>query len=559
MNLNDFEKHIDSVIIERGFDYYEDGYVTEITELKKNVWSAVVEGTGIYRVKVSINSGRIISSKCSCPFDMGPVCKHEVAVYYTIRDGASDDKGETSKRETSESKLKKNLDRLTKEELISIITEHALDNNKFYNYLIAHYEVSEKTESKTWYKKYLKSYINNAKDRHGFINYRNASEAAEGAFQLITDADIAIKKKQYEKAVYMAQAVIEEMAHSLEYTDDSDGEAGSAIEDAFEILFSVTNVKMPEKIRKELFAYSLEESGKKFYNDYGSWQDDFVKLAVLASSSEDDLRRVLQAVENNIKAESDSKYSSSYRIQELSVVKYDLLVKMKRGDEAEKFFKACLHFSKFRRRALEKAFKKKEYDNVIELAVDGEKKDTAENKPGLVREWKEWRYKIYILKKDYEGIRKLSYDFLLNYKDFKYYDMYKKTSDRDSWEDTYEKLKEELKKKSGNSFPMLLADILVKENELPVLLDMLKNHPQNVSLYQKHFLKTNSEDIYKLHLINIRDEAKRADNRKSYRHVCGSIKDLKKIGGKEQSIKIINELKEIYKNRPAFLDELSKI
>ena len=89
MNLNDFEKHIDSVIIERGFDYYEDGYVTEITELKKNVWSAVVEGTGIYRVKVSINSGRIISSKCSCPFDMGPVCKHEVAVYYTIRDGAN--------------------------------------------------------------------------------------------------------------------------------------------------------------------------------------------------------------------------------------------------------------------------------------------------------------------------------------------------------------------------------------------------------------------------------------------------------------------------------------
>lgn len=35
MRLNEFEKHIDSTILERGLDYYERGCVTEIAEIKK--------------------------------------------------------------------------------------------------------------------------------------------------------------------------------------------------------------------------------------------------------------------------------------------------------------------------------------------------------------------------------------------------------------------------------------------------------------------------------------------------------------------------------------------
>jgi predicted CopG family antitoxin len=232
---------------------------------------------------------------------------------------------------------------------------------------------------------------------------------------------------------------------------------------------------------------------------------------------------------------------------------------MKCGDEAEKYFTDNLNFPDFRRRAIDLAFKQKEYDKVIELAADGEMTEREWNKSGSVCEWKEWRYKAYTEKKDYEEIRKLSYDFLINHKDIKFYDMYKKTSDTASWEDTYKKLKYEIQKKSGNSFSDLLADILVKENELEVLLDILKMHPQSVSSYQKHFLKKHSEDIYKLHMINIRRAAKRADNRSKYQYVCADIKHLKKIGGKEHAVIIINEFKELYKHRPAFIDELTKI
>lgn len=53
--------------------------------LGKGRYSATVEGTDIYKVAVHIGQDdTILSSDCHCPYDMGPVCKHEVAVYYEL-------------------------------------------------------------------------------------------------------------------------------------------------------------------------------------------------------------------------------------------------------------------------------------------------------------------------------------------------------------------------------------------------------------------------------------------------------------------------------------------
>jgi hypothetical protein len=558
MHLNDFEKHIDSVILRRGLDYYEDGCVTELKELKKNEWSAVVEGTAVYHVKVIVADGRITSSKCDCPYDMGPVCKHEVAVYYTIRDGTPD-KEENDVRETGDEKIKRLLGKLGKEELLAVIVEHALDNDRFYNYIVARYESTGKAESKTSYKKFIRSCLNAASDRYGFIDYHNAYDAAEGASRLITDAHAALNNKEYEKAIHIAQAVIEEMVPSLEYTDDSGGGAGSVIEDAFEILFTSAGSTLPQNMRKSLFSYCLRETDKKIYDDYGDWQYDFINLAVLASKSEDEMNLILRLLENNIKAESGEEYSSSYRIEKLSEMKLDLLIKMNRKDEAENFLIGNLHLPGFRRRALDEALKNKNYDRVIKLARDGEKQDGANDYYGLVREWKEWRFKAYTGKRDREGIQKLSYDFLVNHNDIKYYNAYKKSIPDSDWKDSYKGLKNILVKKSGNRFATILADILVVEKEFPALLAMLKEHPDYVTSFQRHFLTSHPKVIYTLHMKNIRNEAKRVDNRQRYKYVCGNIKNLKKIGGTEEAELLIKEFREIYNRRPAFQDELSKL
>jgi len=45
------------------------------------------KGSDDYKVLVEIGDhGDIINSECDCPYDFGPVCKHEVAVYFQLRE-----------------------------------------------------------------------------------------------------------------------------------------------------------------------------------------------------------------------------------------------------------------------------------------------------------------------------------------------------------------------------------------------------------------------------------------------------------------------------------------
>ncbi len=63
-------------------------------------------------------------------------------------------------------------------------------------------------------------------------------------------------------------------------------------------------------------------------------------------------------------------------------------------------------------------------------------------------------------------------------------------------------------------------------------------------------------EIYKKHIKSV---ASSSSNRKAYQGVCGMLKRYKKIAGKKNQEEMINELSVLYKKRPAFLDELSKI
>ena len=123
LKITDFENEIDPVILNRGVDYYKNGRVIDLIELKKDKWSARVDGTELYKVMVQIQNDKIVSSTCNCPYEMGDVCKHEVAVYCTIRDGKMNEGDNIIAKETSESKLKKSLKLKLKKPQRSLITE----------------------------------------------------------------------------------------------------------------------------------------------------------------------------------------------------------------------------------------------------------------------------------------------------------------------------------------------------------------------------------------------------------------------------------------------------
>lgn len=85
MNINNFKNYINKTIVDIGYSYYIEGNVVEAFEQDENEYIFHIEGSDEYEVLVAIeDNGNILNSECDCPYDFGPVCKHEVAAYFQL-------------------------------------------------------------------------------------------------------------------------------------------------------------------------------------------------------------------------------------------------------------------------------------------------------------------------------------------------------------------------------------------------------------------------------------------------------------------------------------------
>ena len=85
MTINNFEENIDTRLLERGLQYYQEGNILTIEQIEKNLWEAIVSGTENYEVLVELKDEKITKSNCTCPFNLGEYCKHQIAIFNFIK------------------------------------------------------------------------------------------------------------------------------------------------------------------------------------------------------------------------------------------------------------------------------------------------------------------------------------------------------------------------------------------------------------------------------------------------------------------------------------------
>ena len=120
MNLDSFEDEIDSPLIHsRGLSYYRGKSVLSLEMLSPNHYKALVAGTQLYEVMLTLDDNREIEEmSCTCPYDWGEHCKHEVAVLYALRHQL--DRGQHERVERPKDvDLTNLLEKRSKEELLS--------------------------------------------------------------------------------------------------------------------------------------------------------------------------------------------------------------------------------------------------------------------------------------------------------------------------------------------------------------------------------------------------------------------------------------------------------
>ncbi|MFP3376537.1 SWIM zinc finger family protein [Bacillus sp. SIMBA_069] len=102
--IKELYTHIPKYIIDRGYEYYEEGHVEDVEIHNNKVFAFVTGNAGNYEVVIELEN--FSESSCECPYEN--YCKHMAAVVYDIQ-GAG------------ESTVKEKLKDLEKEELLTVL------------------------------------------------------------------------------------------------------------------------------------------------------------------------------------------------------------------------------------------------------------------------------------------------------------------------------------------------------------------------------------------------------------------------------------------------------
>ncbi len=562
--MHDFEKYVADKILSRGMSYFKNGQVTFCEEIAPGEFEAVVEGTEDYKVRLSLRKKKLKEFSCTCPYDYGYICKHIVAVLYYINNEDDAAKGSGSKqgagrkpaakkRKTVTEQVDEMLRSLTRSDLKSFIKEHCINDPAFRKTFLSAYSFRSSAESPDKYREQVKNIIRSAKDRDRFINWSRAGMVGKAVNGMLNTARKHVDTGNWLSACHICLPIAEEMVKALEFTDDSNGDIGGNIENAFDILFSVATAKIPEDIRVYLLDQSIRDYKKNIFAGW-DWHTDLLDLAIQLVRTEKEAGIVRSLLHSHPRSEFEG--------EQMIKLEYDLILKMKGIEEAEKFASQNLDTPDLRRKALEKALKEKNFERAKALAHEGIRND-SDQKPGLAKEWYDWLLRTAIAEKDkphvIEYARHLFADGFHRGQD--YYGILKQNTDPSDWSGYVEGLIDEIRRKSRWDNIDVIGKIYISEHWWDRLLDLVKGtkHLPYIKHYEQYLAADYSAELAELYEKGIIDFLKKNIGRNHYKEACRYMRRMLKLGAEDRVRNLIDALQKDYPQRKALLEELSRV
>ncbi|MDT8418532.1 MAG: SWIM zinc finger family protein [Lutibacter sp.] len=563
--LNQFELCIDEPILRRGLSYFKNGNVHEPEEITNGIFEAIVEGTDDYTVKMIIKNGSVEEYVCSCPYDMGPVCKHIVAVLFYLQQDELNIKPKSiplkkqtpkekkSKKKTVADEINELLESISLDELQQFIREKTTENPPFRNLFLYSFAHKSSDDSQQKYTKQIKQILRIAAGRYKFIFRNNAGYVGKEVRNLLNIAEKQFNNNHYKSTVYICCAVMEELTKALNFADDSNADISGNIEFACEFLFKVAKEKISEEIRNLLFKYCISAFEKQLFIDW-DWHLEMLQLATELLKNEAEATQITNLL--------DTITLSEYEKQEAQTIKLNIIKKTQGETAANKFIAQHISNPNFRREVISKFIHLKDFEKAQSLAKDGIKQD-EKNKPGLATEWYNWLLKIAMAQKDNEKI--ITYARLLFIHNFNnqqdYYQILKNNVPSERWSDFVEEIiRDILKTNRWQNFD-LIAKIFINEKWWDRLLLLLQQSPslRTIENYEKHLSKDYSPKLVELYATQVLEYMQDNVGRNYYQTVCRYLRRMIKLGGRETAEKIILILRTKYPQRKALMDELNKV
>ncbi|CQR51598.1 SWIM zinc finger family protein [Paenibacillus riograndensis] len=559
MNLADLSRSISSVIMARGEHYLRSGYVESVRELKPGLYRARFAGTELYEVLVQLGEqDKVLSSSCSCPYDMDAICKHQAAVLMYLRDHLQENASPAGFESAPAASLQQMLEMKGKSELVSLLLSLALASEQTEQIIRIYLSDAQNSDGIGDYRDLIRSYINLYADKHGFVGWGKVDKALQGAELVAAKAVQVFEENNPLQAVRINLCILEEMLELLQASDDSDGTVSGMIEDSLDRIFEVAQLgeQLPPETAETLFHLVLDMTQHPEIDGWPDWQLDLLRCANELAVSED-LQALWDEQAELLGQSSDtSSWSSQYFASGVAEIRLEQLNRQDSGEELQDYLYNNLQYSSFREQAIRLALDAARYDEAIRLAEEGEALDNANHLPGPLKKWKELRYEAYKLSGNALAQRDLGMELLCD-GDLSYYPAVKSAYPAAEWPPIYNAILDRLEQRW--SWNNVYTKLLIQEKEFDRLLKYVHEHPREIEEYYPHLLADHLQEVVAIFQSYIKQSAAESSTRNHYRQVCGTIRKLRNAAGSATAELVANSLLAEYPNRPAFKDELTKL
>lgn len=574
-----WQKLFASHILERGYDYYCDGAVENI-EIGHDDIRADVVGTEDYEVEISLNDGKVTDMYCSCPYAAGGNnCKHMAAVLYewtadimdenepedTDNEDMDDDADAESmdlfepavtvcdykKKSAAVEKLVTSAERdIVQAFLVSVLAEDKKLLLRFRN-MVNKCATNEDVED---YFEQIDEIADRYLGRDHFINYYQAYDFMLELEEII-DKDVRrmIDNGSHISAFHVMNHIFVLLGNVD--MDDSGGETSMLAEQIYQLwLELLTKVNAQDK-RKMFIWFTTHMDGSVI--DY---LEEYIEQIIMEEFKEPEYEQdKLSFVEEMIeKAEKkDSGWSRDYAVGKWTVTYLKTLEeKNAPEDQLEEICKKYWNNSGVRRYYIDRYFEKKEYDRVLQVLDESIELDKAYR--GQVLEYNQKKKEIYRLQGNKSAYIEQLWKLVLE-QSAGDLDIYKELKAQYSEKEWLIKREELFKKLPANAH----IDRLYKEEKLydRLLAYVLKSSGlYAVQSYENVLKKEYPKQILSKYQGEVNKMASCTGNRKHYADLVALLRRMKQIkGGSEIVETIVEEWKIKYRNRPAMMDELSKL
>lgn len=558
-----FEQYIDETILKRGLDYFKSGFVNSVEEISPGKYEAIVEGTEDYTVQLQIKNENIVDYNCSCPYDLGPVCKHVVATLFYLQQEELNLQVKPKKK-NSEKKIKRKktvleqadelLSIISHDELKDFIRKNAEHNPTFRNIFLSSFAHHNQNESKELYEKQIKAILRTAAGRDGFIDYSTGRFVSQSISPFLDSAQKHFENKNFQSAIFLCCAVMEQFCEALQYSDDSNGDISGPVDFCFELLLKISSENLSEEIRKELFDYCISAHNKNIFSGW-DWHLGMLEIASRILKNEIESEKIISLL--------DKQKSSEYEKEEAQEIKLNVIRKTKGEKEAEKFIYENLSNTSFRKQAIEKNISEKNFQKAIWLAEQGILQD-EKDKPGLVAEWQDYLLKIAIMQNDKEKIihyaRLLFVDSIREKKE--YFKILKENVSGSDWKIFIERVISDLSKRKYYGTFHQIADIYISEQWWDRLLAHIQQSKSSLSTiehYEKYLAPIFPNELTELYEAGISELLKNNTGRNHYQEACRYMRRMLKLGAREKVNRMIAHFKIQYAPRRALMEELARV